>query len=93
MSVAVAEMTAIRKTSKCHELAAQYTFQPVAVESPGSMDSDTFDCLVDLERRITRASGDDREISFLFEHVPVLLFRFNSVLLFDSFEVGERLEL
>jgi len=40
---AVAEMAAIRKTSKYQELAAQYSFQPVALESLGSMDSDTRD--------------------------------------------------
>ena len=42
----------------------------------------------------TTVSGDDREISlFLFQRISVLLFRFNSVLLFDSFELGDRLEL
>jgi len=86
-------MTAIHKTSKYQELAAQYTFQSVAVESLGSMDSDTREFLVDLGRRITRVSGDDREISFLFQRISVLLFRFNSVLLFDSFELSDRLEL
>jgi len=57
---AVAEMAAIRKTPKYQELAAQYTFQPVALESLGSTDSDTRDFLVDLGRRITRVSNDDR---------------------------------
>ena len=51
-AAAVAEMTAIRKTSKFQELAAQYTFQPIAVKSLGSMDTDTRDFLVDLGRRI-----------------------------------------
>jgi len=74
-------------------LAAQYTFQPVALEPLGSVDSDTRDFLVDLGRRITRVSGDDREISFLFQRISVLLFRFSSALLFDSFELGDRLEL
>jgi len=86
-------MATIRKTSKYQELAAQYTFQPVALEFLGSMDSDTQDCLVVLWRRITRVSGDDREISFLlFQRISVL-FRFNSVLLLDSFELGDRLKL
>ena len=89
----VAEMAAIRKTSKYQELAAQYSFQPVALESLGSMDSDTRDFLVDLGRRITRDSGDDREISFFVSAYFCVLFRFNPVLLFDSFELGDRLEL
>jgi len=43
---AVVEMAAIRKTSKYQELAAQYTFKPIALKSLGSMDSDTQDSLV-----------------------------------------------
>jgi len=86
-------MATIRKVSKYQELVAQYTFQPVVLESLGSMDSDIRDFLVDLWWRIIRVSGDDREISFfLFQRIFVL-FRFNPVLLFDSFELGDRLEL
>jgi len=77
-------MAAIDKTSKYQELAAQYTFQPIAVESLGSVDSDTHKFLLDLRQRITAA--------FLLQHISVL-FRFNSVLLFDSFELGDWLEL
>ena len=61
---AVAEMAAIRKTYKYQELAAQYVFQPIVLASLGSIDTCNF--LVDLRRRITRTSIDDREISFLF---------------------------
>jgi len=41
--------------------------------------------LVDLGRKITARSGEDREGSFLFQRISVLLHRFNSVLLHDSF--------
>jgi len=58
------------------------------------MDSDTREFLVDLRRRITKVSDDDREISFFcFSIFLFFWFRFNSVLLFDSFELGDRLEL
>jgi len=36
-----------------------------------------------------RASGDDRETTFLFQRISVLLFRFNSVLLHNSFELDD----
>jgi len=35
-------------------------------------------------------SGDSREISFLFQRVSVLVQRFNSVLLRESFAAGSR---
>jgi len=38
-----------------------------------------------LDRKITDRSGDDREGSFLFQRISVLLHRFNLVLLQDSF--------
>ena len=48
--------------------------------------------LSDLDRRISRSSGDDRETSFLFQCISVLLFRFNSVLLHDGFVLDDRPE-
>ena len=49
-------------------------------------------------RRISRSSNDDRETSFLFQLISVLLFRFNSVLcwttarssiVFPAFSISE----
>jgi len=41
---------------------------------------------------ISRVSGDDRETTFLFQRISVLLFRFNSVLLHNSFELDNHSE-
>jgi len=38
-----------------------------------------------LDRRISRSFGEDRETYFLFQRVSLSLFRFNSILLLDSF--------
>ena len=76
---AVAEMAATRKSTKYGALESQYCFQPIALESLGPMNSDVRQFLSDLGRRISRSSGDDRETSFLFQRISVLLFRFNSV--------------
>ena len=86
---AVAELAATRKVAKYSALEDQYVFQPIAfaVESLGPMNCDTVMpasalpilCLADLDRRISRVSGDDRETTFLFQCISVLLFRFNSV--------------
>ena len=52
------------------------------------MNSDARQFLSDLGR----SSGDDRETSFLFQRISVLLFRFNSVLLHDGFVLDDRPE-
>ena len=76
---AVAELAATRKVTKYSILEDQYIFQPIAVESLGP-------------RKISRVSGDDRETTFLFQRISVSLFRFNSVLLHNSFELDDRSE-
>ena len=91
-SCAVAKMAATRKSTKYGALESQYCFQPIALESLGPMNSDARQFLSDLGRRISRSSGDDRETSFLFQRISVLLFRFNSVLLHDGFVLDDRPE-
>ena len=46
--------------------------------------------LSDVGRRISVSSGDDREVSFLFQRVSVVVQRFNSILLHDSFLFDDR---
>jgi len=48
--------------------------------------------LADLGRKVSRLSGDDRETTFLFQRISDLLFRFNSVLVHNSFELDDRSE-
>ena len=54
-------------------------------ESLGTVEEATSSFLAELDHRISALSGDSREISFLFQHVSVLVQRFNSVLLWESF--------
>ena len=83
---AVAEMAATRKVAKYSTLEDQYILQPTAVESLGPMNWEARKFLLaDLGRKISRVSGDDRETTFLFQRISVLLFRFNSVLLHNKF--------
>jgi len=72
----VAETAAERKTAKYADLG----IQPIAVESLGPMLESVRQFLVDLDRKITDRLGDDRDGSFLFQHISVLLHHFNSVL-------------
>jgi len=41
--------------------------------------------LKNLDRNLTHPSDDDRETSFLFQRISVLIRRFNAILLYDSF--------
>jgi len=89
---AVAELAAICKVAKYSASEDQYIFQSIAVESAGPMNCDARKFLADLSRKILRVSGDYRETTFLFQRISVLLFRFNSVLFHNSFELDDRSE-
>jgi len=71
--------------NKYAHLGTQFLFQPIAVESMEPMHESARVFLVELGRKIAARSGDDREGSFLFQRISVLLHRFNSVLLHDIF--------
>jgi len=68
-----------RGRNGCHpqEYQIRRTGKPVLHASNQlPMNSDARQFLSDLGRRISRSSGDDRETSFLFHRISVLLFRF-----------------
>ena len=71
--------------NKHAEFAPDYILQPVAVKSLGSFDLSTSSFLSSLGNEIRTSSGEDKETSFLFQRISVLIQRLNSVLLHDSF--------
>jgi len=73
------------KSAKYADLDTRYSFQPVAVETLGSIDDSAGEFLFNLGRKISLQSGDDRENSFLFQRISVLIQRFDAILLHDSF--------
>ena len=89
---AVAQLAATCKVAKYSALEDQYIYQPIVVESLGPMNCDFRKFLADLGWMISRISGDDMEMTFLFRCISDLLFRFNSALLYNSFELDDCLE-
>ena len=56
----------------------------------GPLNESARDLLSDVGRRISMSSGDDREVHFLVQRVSVVVQRFNSVMLHDSFCVEDQ---
>jgi hypothetical protein len=86
-SAFVAEQAAIRKRDKYTLLESSHIFQPIAVENTGAFNSSAIEFIVALGKKLSGLSGDIREAAFLFQRISVLIQRFNSVLLFESFVV------
>jgi len=76
---------ASRKEEKYASIGSEYLFEPIAVETLGPMNTSACQLFANLERKISSASGDDREGAFLFQRVSVLVQRYNAVLLHDTF--------
>ena len=81
---AAAELAASRKEENYASIGREYLFAPIAVETLGPMNSSSRQLFANLGRKISSASGDDREGAFLFQRVSVLVQRYNAVLLLDS---------
>ena len=79
------ESAANRKAVKYSDLPSEYSFQAVALESLGSASSATHDFISSLGRRISLVSGDSRESFYLWQRLSVCLFRYNAILLHQSF--------
>ena len=62
-----AEEAVTRKTVKYSNIQAHHIFQPVAVDSLGPVNASGRVFLSKLGRKLADQSGDDREISFLFQ--------------------------
>ena len=59
-------------------------FNPIANESLGSFSESALNLFLDLCRRISAATGNDREGLFLFRRLSVILQRFNAILSHQS---------
>jgi len=62
-----------------------YHFQPIAVEMLGPINGSASDFLSALAKKISQCSGDERETAFLLQRISVLMQRYNSILLHESF--------
>jgi DNA-binding transcriptional LysR family regulator len=80
-----AEAAATRKTEKYSDLPAGFIFHPIALETLGAFNSSAAEILGELGNRIRLVTGEPRETRFLFQRLSIVLQRYNSILLFQSF--------
>jgi len=81
---AAAELAASCKEEKYASIGSEYLFAPIAVDNLGPDEHVGMPTVCQLGRKISSASGDDRERAFLFQRVSVLVQRYNAVLLRDT---------
>src|SRR6218665_3644749 len=81
-----AEQAAERKRAKYANLPATRDFTPLAIESLEPINITEVEFLQDLGQRITDATGDPRETTYLFQRLSICTQRFNAAAFQGSFE-------
>ena len=82
---AAADLAASREEAKYTSLTNSYIFQPIAAESHGASSANALSFLATLGERLTGTFGGLRKVSYLFQRLSVVVQRFNSVLIHESF--------
>ena len=82
---AAAESAAARKSDKYAHLPSCYMFQSIALETLGVINTSAVEMLGEVGKRISQVSGEPRAAKFLFQRLSVVLQRYNSILLLQSF--------
>ena len=84
-----AEHAAARKSAKYLSLPPSHTFQPLALETLGPINSTEISFFAEFGRRLSDVSGDCRETTCLFQRVSFAVQRYNLVAFKGTFTVAE----
>ena len=89
-----AEHAAVRKSAKYSSLPSSHSFQPLALETLGPMNTTGIAFLSELGCRLTSVTGDSRETTYmyLFQRVSLAVQRYNSVAFKGTFLVNTELD-
>ena len=85
----VAEQSFARKLAKYSELAISHIFVPIGTESFLPICAEALTFVSELGRRMSVATGDMREKTFLLQRLFIAIQRFNCILLKSSFIDGK----
>ena len=84
---------AARKFAKYASLTPSHTFQPLALETLGPINSTGIFFFTEFSRRLSDVSGDCRETTyFIFQRGSLAVQRYNSVAFKETFTVSTKLD-
>src|SRR6218665_3516890 len=83
--LAASVQAANRKALKYAALPTTHVFQPVAIETLGSLDPSACDFINQIGSRMSAITGDRRETAFLFQRLSMAIQRFNLVAFLGTF--------
>src|SRR6218665_925526 len=84
-SGAAAAIAEDRMMQKYHAFLQDHVFIPLALETMGPINTAGLNFISDLGRRLTLATGEERETTYLFQRLSITMQRFNAVSFRGSF--------
>ena len=88
----IAKGAASRKDNKYSAIAQFHVFVPLAIETLGPINFKGLQFLSELSDRLTAATDEPREASFLFQRISILIQHFNAVCFQGTFTQPEEVE-
>ena len=81
-----ARQAASKKNTKYIDITSTHIFYPIAIETAGSLDVQALEVIEEIGRRITEATEDPKETTYLFQRLSMAIRRGNAVSFFNTFD-------
>jgi len=91
-SYAAADIRETQKISKYKNLANDYCFVPIGIETFGSWGSEGHKLVTSIGRKIMEVTGEKRSTSYLFQRISMAIMRGNSSCVLGTVPHSEGLE-
>ena len=85
-AVAAAKQSASLKNTTYSDITSTHVFYPIAIETAGSWDTQATELIEELGRRITEATEDPKETTYLFQRISITIQRGNALPFFNTFD-------
>ena len=81
-----ARQAASTKNTKCIDITSTYIFYPIAIETAASWDVQALEVMEEIGRRITEATEDPKEMTYLFQRLSMAIQKGNALSFFNAFD-------
>ena len=76
----------LKKILKYSDITSTHVFYPIAIETADSWDTQATELIAELGRRITEATEDPKETTYLFQRISITIQRGNALSFFNTFD-------
>ena len=83
---AAAKQATSLKNTKYSDITSTHVFYAISMETAGSWDTQATELIEELDRRITEATEDPKETTYLFQRISITIQRGNALSFFNTYD-------